>query len=74
MHDSIEDARSALNLYKAYHDFEDQGIFDQKLEELYKEGRLYVGDVLLCSLITSDIQSRTSNPLHLRIPHMRWIP
>ncbi|KAF9456453.1 ubiquitin carboxyl-terminal hydrolase-domain-containing protein [Collybia nuda] len=41
MHDSIEDARSALNLYKAYHDFEDQGIFDQKLEELYKEGRLY---------------------------------
>lgn len=45
MHDSIEDARSALNLYKAYHDFEDQGIFDQKLEELYKEGRLYVGDV-----------------------------
>ncbi|KAJ6525112.1 ubiquitin carboxyl-terminal hydrolase-domain-containing protein [Mycena sp. CBHHK59/15] len=41
-HDSIEDARSALNLYKAYHDFEEQGIFDQKLEELYKEGRQYV--------------------------------
>ncbi|KAF7353663.1 PAN2-PAN3 deadenylation complex catalytic subunit PAN2 [Mycena venus] len=40
-HDSIEDARSALNLYKAYHDFEEQGIFDQKLEELYKEGRQY---------------------------------
>ncbi|KAK0458455.1 ubiquitin carboxyl-terminal hydrolase-domain-containing protein [Desarmillaria tabescens] len=38
-HDSIEDARSALNLYKAYHQFEEQGIFDQKLEELYKEGR-----------------------------------
>lgn len=41
-HDSIEDARSALNLYKAYHDFEEQGIFDQKLDELYKEGRQYV--------------------------------
>ncbi|KAJ7702241.1 ubiquitin carboxyl-terminal hydrolase-domain-containing protein [Mycena rosella] len=40
-HDSIEDARSALNLYKAYHDFEEQGVFDQKLEELYKEGRQY---------------------------------
>ncbi len=38
-HDSIEDARSALNLYKAYHQFEEQGIFDQKLDELYKEGR-----------------------------------
>ncbi|THV07954.1 hypothetical protein K435DRAFT_815204 [Dendrothele bispora CBS 962.96] len=41
-HDSIEDARSALNLYKAYHEFEAQGVFDQKLEELYKEGRQYV--------------------------------
>ncbi|KAJ6488514.1 ubiquitin carboxyl-terminal hydrolase-domain-containing protein [Mycena vitilis] len=40
-HDSIEDARSALNLYKAYHEFEEQGVFDQKLEELYKEGRQY---------------------------------
>lgn len=41
MHDSIEDARSALHLYKAYHEFEEEGTFDQKLEELYKEGRLY---------------------------------
>ncbi|GLB35065.1 putative catalytic subunit of the poly(A)-nuclease (PAN) deadenylation complex, one of two cytoplasmic mRNA deadenylases involved in mRNA turnover [Lyophyllum shimeji] len=41
MHDSIEDARSALKLYKAYHQFEEEGTFDQKLEELYKEGRLY---------------------------------
>ncbi|KAJ8093092.1 poly(A)-specific ribonuclease [Marasmius tenuissimus] len=40
-HDSIEDARSALNLYQAYHEFEEQGIFDQKLDELYKEGRQY---------------------------------
>ena len=41
-HDSIEDARSALKLYKAYHELEERGIFDQKLEELYKQGRLYV--------------------------------
>ncbi|KAF8078063.1 ubiquitin carboxyl-terminal hydrolase-domain-containing protein [Lyophyllum atratum] len=40
-HDSIEDARSALSLYKAYHQFEEAGTFDQKLEELYTEGRLY---------------------------------
>jgi len=37
-HDSIEDARSALKLYKAYQDFEEQGIFDEKLDELYREG------------------------------------
>ncbi|KAG7086554.1 hypothetical protein E1B28_002503 [Marasmius oreades] len=40
-HDSIEDARSTLNLYKAYQEFEAQGVFDRKLEELYKEGRQY---------------------------------
>jgi DNA polymerase III epsilon subunit-like protein len=42
VHDSIEDARSALKLYEAYQEFEDQGIFDQQLKELYKEGRKYV--------------------------------
>jgi len=41
-HDSIEDARSTLMLYKAYQSFEEQNIFDQKLEELYKAGRQYV--------------------------------
>jgi len=40
-HDSIEDARSTLMLYKAYQGFEEQNIFDQKLEELYKAGRQY---------------------------------
>jgi hypothetical protein len=46
-HDSIEDARSTLMLYKAYHEFEEQNIFDQKLEELYKAGRQYVRGLIL---------------------------
>jgi PAB-dependent poly(A)-specific ribonuclease subunit 2 len=41
-HDSIEDARSALRLYKAFQDFEDRGVFDGKLEQLYREGKQYV--------------------------------
>lgn len=41
-HDSIEDARSALMLYKAYNELEEQNIFDKKLEELYREGRRHV--------------------------------
>lgn len=41
-HDSIEDARSALRLYNAYHEFEADDMFDQKLEEIYREGRQYV--------------------------------
>lgn len=41
-HDSIEDARAALKLYKAYHNFKTQGVFEQKLEELYRDGRQYV--------------------------------
>lgn len=46
-HDSIEDALSALKLYKAYQEFESKGIFDQKLEEIYKEGKQYVRPLLL---------------------------
>lgn len=41
-HDSIEDARSALRLYEAYHEYEENGIFDDKLEELYREGKANV--------------------------------
>ena len=44
-HDSIEDARSALKLYKAYHVFEERGVFDEKLEELYRAGKQYVRDL-----------------------------
>ncbi|KAH7927078.1 PAB-dependent poly(A)-specific ribonuclease subunit PAN2 [Leucogyrophana mollusca] len=53
-HDSIEDARSALRLYKAYHTFEEQGVFDAKLEELYREGRQYVSKPPPSQLILVD--------------------
>lgn len=39
MHDSIEDARCALLLYKAFLEYEGQGVWDQKLDELYREGK-----------------------------------
>ncbi|KZV71779.1 hypothetical protein PENSPDRAFT_577089 [Peniophora sp. CONT] len=40
-HDSIEDARTALRLWKAFQDLEEEGpgAFDSRLEEVYKEGR-----------------------------------
>ena len=41
-HDSIEDARCALLLLKAFHEYEEKGIWDEKLEELYREGKQYV--------------------------------
>ena len=41
-HDSIEDALSALRLYKAYQAAESAGTFDEKLDELYREGKKYV--------------------------------
>ena len=41
-HDSIEDALSALRLYKTYIKLEEEGKFDQKLEEIYREGKQYV--------------------------------
>jgi hypothetical protein len=50
-HDSIEDARSTLMLYKAYQGFEEQNIFDQKLEELYKAGRQYASVIQFNSML-----------------------
>ena len=41
-HDSIEDALSALKLYKVHLQLEEEGSFDSKLEEVYREGRQYV--------------------------------
>jgi Exonuclease len=41
-HDSIEDARSALKLFNAYHEFEEKGVFDAKLKELYTAGHNFV--------------------------------
>jgi PAB-dependent poly(A)-specific ribonuclease subunit 2 len=38
-HDSIEDARTALKLYKKYLEYQDAGVLDTMLEEIYKEGR-----------------------------------
>jgi PAB-dependent poly(A)-specific ribonuclease subunit 2 len=37
-HDSIEDARMALRLWKKFLEFEDAGIVNQMLEEIFREG------------------------------------
>ncbi len=67
-HDSIEDARSALMLYKAYEDLEEQGIVDEKLDELYREGRKYVRfhfqDPRPCRSRRAELE--TSNPFEDR--------
>lgn len=63
-HDSIEDAHCALKLFKKYNEFEEQGIFDQKLEEIYKEGRAYVRialDTFFCYGLLIHV-CRTINP------------
>ena len=40
-HDSIEDARTALKLYRKYLEYEDAGILDDILVETYKDGKVY---------------------------------
>lgn len=40
-HDSIEDARTALRLYRKYQELQRHGSFESTLEELYAEGRKY---------------------------------
>ena len=38
-HDSIEDARTALRLWKKYEEFRDAGVVEQTIEEIYREGK-----------------------------------
>lgn len=38
-HDSIEDARTALKLYRKFLEFQDAGIWERRLEEIYVKGR-----------------------------------
>ncbi|KAH8884604.1 hypothetical protein GQ53DRAFT_697301 [Thozetella sp. PMI_491] len=38
-HDSIEDARTALKLYRKFLEFEDAGILEAMLQDIYKAGR-----------------------------------
>lgn len=65
-HDSIEDARSALMLYTAYQDYEAQGILDEKLDELYREGRKNVRFHSHKSCLHHSHSRRTGN----RQPHL----
>ena len=60
-HDSIEDARSALDLYHAYQELEEQGVFDAKLDEIYKEGRQYVRFLILWMSFSMTFRHRTSS-------------
>ncbi|KAI1000322.1 PAN2-PAN3 deadenylation complex catalytic subunit [Podosphaera aphanis] len=38
-HDSIEDARTALRLYHKYQEFEDAGVLDTILHDIYRKGK-----------------------------------
>ncbi|RDL37203.1 PAB-dependent poly(A)-specific ribonuclease subunit PAN2 [Venustampulla echinocandica] len=38
-HDSIEDARTALKLYRKYQEFQDAGILETMLADIYRKGR-----------------------------------
>lgn len=37
-HDSIEDARAALQLYEKYQELEEKNVVKQTLEDMYKQG------------------------------------
>ena len=39
MHDSVEDARTALRLWEKWKEFESNGVVEKKVEEIYRRGR-----------------------------------
>lgn len=51
-HDSIEDARTALQLYEEYNRLEAQGTWEDALEDVYREGKQTVRFFLPCSFCT----------------------
>lgn len=51
-HNSIEDARAALLLYKLYMQLEEDHQFDETLDEIYREGRKLVRVIFrLCGTV-----------------------
>ena len=40
-HDSVEDARTALALYKKYLEIKEKGNFEKVMEDIYEEGKAY---------------------------------
>ncbi|KAL8966737.1 MAG: hypothetical protein Q9183_003233, partial [Haloplaca sp. 2 TL-2023] len=75
-HDSIEDALTALKIWRKYQEFEDAGIVEKMLDEIYAAGKKYnfkvpeqghertTGNLLVPSLgrDTPDIDSGVSGP------------
>jgi len=55
-HDSIEDARTALQLYEEYQRMDHEGVFEDELEDIYLQGKRLVRHPLtLRSLIFAHI-------------------
>ena len=38
-HDSVEDSRTALSLYRVYLELKSRDVFEAKLQDIYSEGR-----------------------------------
>lgn len=61
-HDSIEDARTALQLYELHQRLEAEGTWEERLEDVYREGRLTVrfhfrGSLLLLTLLLANAKN-----------------
>lgn len=54
-HDSIEDARTALQLYEKHCQLEAEGTWENTLEEIYREGGKLVSAVTFQALIASNL-------------------
>ncbi|EPS41531.1 hypothetical protein H072_4574 [Dactylellina haptotyla CBS 200.50] len=66
-HDSIEDANTALRLYKKYLEFEDAGIFEQMLNNVYQDGKLTnfkppgENEAAMAAAAAAEIKANSSN-------------
>ncbi|KAI9759589.1 MAG: Protein kinase C-like 1 [Chaenotheca gracillima] len=64
-HDSIEDARTALALYRKYQEFRDAGVFESILVDIYAKGREVNYKVPVTSVPTSSATQAAATSLAL---------
>ena len=67
-HDSIEDARTALQLYEEYNRLEAEGSWEDVLEEVYTQGKQTVSHNFSRSKLTLSPRSSFSLPQNFKVP------
>lgn len=74
-HDSIEDARTALQLYEFFCQMANEGGWEEELERVYRKGKEMVGRFFcfLCSSMDICIRDESKRSLTAYLLFLSWV-